>query len=118
VRRGLFVPVLLALLLLGLLAGPAASGQAQKPRVFVTTTKPFSVRGIRFKPQEVVTVVAWVDGRHTRRVQATAAGVFTVRYRGVTVGSCESYTVTARGNQGSRATTKVIVECPAPLQDP
>jgi hypothetical protein len=117
VRRGLLVPVLLAILLLGPLAGGAAS-QAQKPRVFVTTTEPFTVRGIRFHPHEVVTVVAWVGGRHTRRVQATAVGVFTVRYRGVALDSCESYTVTARGNQGSRATTKLIVECPAPLQEP
>jgi hypothetical protein len=118
VRRGLLVAVLLALLLVAPLAGRAASGQAQKPRVFVTTTEPFTVRGIRFQPQEVVTVVAWADGRHERLVRATTRGVFTVRYRTVRLGSCEGYTITARGNQGSRATAKLIVECPAPLQHP
>jgi hypothetical protein len=114
VRRGLLVPILLALLLVAPLGGRAASGQTQKPRVYVPTTKPFTVRGIRFHPQELVNVVAWVDGRHARRVRATATGVFTVRFRGITVGSCEGYTISARGNQGSRAGTKLIVECPAP----
>lgn len=117
-RRGLLVPVLLALLLLAPIAAGAASGQAQKPRVFVSTTKPFTVRGIRFQPQELVTVVAWVDGRHERRVRATTAGAFTVRFRGVRIASCEGYTVTARGSQGSRANVKLIVECPAPAPEP
>ena len=98
-----------------LVAASASAAHHARPRLVVTSTAPFTVRGVHFFARERVTVLASVRGRHVRRARANVHGVFIARFRGLTVGGCDSYFVRATGNLGSSATLKLMVEC-APEQ--
>jgi hypothetical protein len=108
---------LVVLVVVGLLGGASLSGASvgQRPRIAVTDTAPFVVHGSDFLAQERVTVT--VSSRNTVRkvVVAGASGSFTVKVRGVALGECNAYFVSAHGRRGSYAVRKVVPEC-NPLQ--
>jgi hypothetical protein len=107
--RGLVVSLAVFVLL------PASSGTARptaSPALTVPDTTPFVVRGSRFKANEKVRVVAQVEGRHVKTVFATAGGVFTARFPGVSVQGCTAYIVRATGSKGSSAYLRHLPACP------
>lgn len=103
--------VVLSLAVFALL--PAASGTARSTAatVRVPDTTPFVVRGNSFKSREQVRVVAQVQGRHVKIVRATATGVFTARFAGVSVKGCTAYIVRATGSKGSHAYLRHLPSC-------
>lgn len=108
----LITTFLVAATLLG--AGARASALTlPKPRLAVETN-PVIVLGRNFRAGERVRVTLTVLETHVHTVTASAAGAFSVRFRGVTIGGCSSYIATAVGNRGSRASFKRMVECPPP----
>ena len=93
---------------------PAASGTARptaSPALRVPNTAPFVVRGNSFKSREQVRVVTQVQGRHVKIVRATATGVFTARFAGVSVKGCTAYIVRATGSKGSHAYLRHLPAC-------
>jgi hypothetical protein len=61
-------------------------------------------------------VTASAGGRFTKIVTASSAGGFLVRFRRAHVDPCNGFAVTARGDEGSRASYKTPPqECP-PIQ--
>lgn len=97
---------------------PAVAGIGSGPALQVTDPSPFTVVGMRFVPLERVTVVAQVEGRHVQMATANAAGVFTVRFAGVTLGHCQAYIVRATGDRGSQAYLRSLSECMPPEPAP
>ena len=94
---------------------PVSSGSARPTAaatVRVPDTTPFVVRGSRFKAREKVRVVAQVEGRHVKTVVATATGVFTARFSGVSAQGCTAYIVRATGSKGSYAYLRHLPACP------
>jgi hypothetical protein len=70
------------------------------------------LRGLNFVPRERVHLVAYGPSRVTRDVRADGLGRFAVRLADVS--SCAGFSVTATGNDGSRATFKRPPgQCPA-----
>jgi hypothetical protein len=67
---------------------------------------PLTVRGTNFKRRETVVVTLSAGRRIVRRVVASAAGGFVVRFRYSAVGRCSSFTIQAVGLRGSRAVLK------------
>jgi hypothetical protein len=95
-------------------AGAAAGAGSARPTLTVRDFSPLTVRGTHFHSRELVTVTVVYRGRHDRRVRATAAGTFTVRFR-FSVEECAKYVVSARGDAGSRAFYKrPPTMCPNP----
>ncbi len=108
----------LALFIAITLLRPGASAAGGGPALQVTDLSPFTVRGTGFVPGEQVTVVAQVEGRHVSIVVASAAGTFTLRLSGVSLGPCPAYIVQATGNRGSRAYLRSVPECAQPRPAP
>jgi hypothetical protein len=109
-RRG--IGVLLSVLALGLLAAGAGSArpseevpQAQ-PTMMVGPLAPLTVRGIRFKAWERVTVTLDGGKRGTARVVASRAGAFRTEFR-ITLRACQTVTIRATGSRGSKAVRQV-----------
>ena len=71
-----------------------------KARLMPTSFAPPTLKGTNFKPGENVTVR--LEGLKTKRVQASSAGTFTVRFPS-RVDRCNGMTATAVGDKGSRA---------------
>jgi hypothetical protein len=71
-----------------------------KARLMPTNFAPPTLKGTSFKPGENVTIR--LEGLKTKRVQASSAGSFTVRFPS-RVDRCNGMTATAVGDQGSRA---------------
>jgi hypothetical protein len=93
---------------------PVSSGTARPTAaavVRVPDTTPFVVRGDRFRPNERVRVVALVGRRHVKTVVATAKGVFTARFPGISVRECNGYIVRATGSKGSTAYLRHLPSC-------
>jgi hypothetical protein len=105
------------LIVVGLLGGASLSGASvvQRPRITVTDTAPFVVHGSGFLARERVTVTVSSRNAVKRAVVAGIAGSFTVKVRGVELGECNAYFVSAHGRRGSYAVRKVVPEC-NPLQ--
>ena len=103
--------VVLSLAVFALL--PAASGTARPTAATlrVPDTTPFAVRGNSFKSRELVRVVAQVGGRRVKTVRASATGVFTARFVGVSVKRCNGYIVRATGKKGSYAYLRHLPAC-------
>jgi hypothetical protein len=82
-----------------------ASLRSARAHLVVLDRSPLTVRGTRFGAQEPVIVRVVVRGgpRFTKAVTAGAAGTWTVRFRGVSLGSCASFFLRAEGARGSRA---------------
>jgi hypothetical protein len=103
---------LAAVLILAAALVPLAAGASNRvARVTVPATSPVSVHGTNFRSHERVTVTVSEKGVRTKTVTANARGGFWTTFRGLTIGSCDLYTVRARGNRGSSAFLKVIPEC-------
>jgi hypothetical protein len=83
-----------------------------RPQVVVPDTSPFMVRGTGFHPGERVTLVVTAGSRVTRTITAGVRGGFTLRMTSVNLGSCAGYSVRATGSMGSRASMRIIPECP------
>ena len=91
---------------------PGSARPTAAATLSVPDTTPFAVRGSRFQAREQVRVVALVEGRHVKTAVATAAGVFTVRFSGVSVRGCAAYIVRATGSKGSVAYVRHQPACP------
>jgi hypothetical protein len=95
------------LLALAPLCTPVASASPQPARahLVVLERSPLTVRGTRFVAHEPVIVRVVLRGgpRVTKAVTAGAAGTWTVRFRKVSLGSCDSFFLRAEGARGSRA---------------
>jgi hypothetical protein len=87
-------------------ADRAPEQRSAKPQLLVAELYPLTVRGVRFKPGERVTVS--VDGgrRGAKSMRAGDRGGFTARFF-VTIPRCETVTIRAVGGRGSRAVTQV-----------
>jgi hypothetical protein len=108
--RGIVALTFAVLLLLPAIATGSSGAVAS---VRVADYRPFTVSGTEFKAKERVRVVAQVKGRHVKTVFATKTGVFTARFRGVSIRKCAGYVVRATGNKGSRAYLRHLPECPS-----
>jgi hypothetical protein len=95
------------LVALAALCTPVASASPQPARahVVVLERSPLTVRGTRFAAREPVLVRVVLRGgpRFTKAVTAGAAGTWTARFRGVSLGACDSFFLRAEGARGSRA---------------
>lgn len=103
------------LLALTLLFGGLGTQQGHA-RLTVTSTAPFTVHGVGFRPAERVTLTLAGGNRLTRVVVTNAAGRFT---RTVTLfrlkdSGCPAYGISARGSKGSIAFVKSFPECANP----
>ena len=104
--RSLAACALVALALAG-----TASTATRPASIRIATSKPFVVKGLRFKANETVRVVVSFKGTHTRVVKATARGAFTARFLRLKVRFCDGYIVRATGNKGSHAYVRRISDC-------
>jgi hypothetical protein len=104
------------IVLVTLALAAAASASAVRPRLAVTDEHPFTVRGSSFEPSEHVRLTVYAGNRFVRSVVATAHGTFVVRFRTARGDSCTGYAVSAVGNKGSRASLKLVRECPPPAE--
>ena len=98
---------------------PFTAVAVARPSVRVTDTAPFTVRGSHFAALERVRVTVDSKSNAVRTVTTTGLGAFFVRFRTLQVGYCPSYSVTAVGAKGSRATFRFVSrECPPPPAPP
>ena len=89
-----------------LMGGSAAAG---RPVLRLVDTGPLTLRGLGFKPHERVVVRFLGSGRSLARAVASDAGAFTLRMPGVEDdGSCTGFSVTATGDDGSKAVFKRV----------
>ena len=108
--------VLAAALAAVALAAGASSGAAG-PALRLADGAPATVVGYRFHPSERVTVTLTTRARHVRTVAASSTGGFRVTFTKVALTSaCSGWTVTARGDAGSRAAIvgKPLPDCAPP----
>jgi hypothetical protein len=102
----------------GLLCAAAAAlvaAAAPGASLELSRMHPVTVEGTGFHTRERVRVVLHDDsGRHRRRARADASGAFSTAFKGVVVGRCEAFSVTAVGRAGSRARVgrRAPVGCP------
>jgi hypothetical protein len=99
------VPALVTFALLAAGGGAAAPAQElppAKPTVLVGPLSPLTVRGVRFKPHERVTVTLDGGTRGTARVTASRTGGFRAEFR-ITLRPCRTVTIRATGSRGSKA---------------
>lgn len=112
--RGLFS--LLTLILVG--AGLAAQGVSGStgPTLRLVEQAPAAFAGRGFHPSEHVVVTLVSPARHSRTVVATSSGSFRVSFARVSLDPCVPWTVSARGDDGSRVTAaaKPLPECAPP----
>ncbi len=96
----------------------AEGTQTQRPQLTVTDTRPFEVRGAGFEPNERVQVLLALNGAQSwRSTVASRAGVFSVEFRGVSLGACSRFTMQALGSKGSRARVlprRAHIDCVSP----
>jgi hypothetical protein len=102
------IGALLTVAALGLLgagvgaAAPRDELPQAKPLVLVAGLAPLTVRGVRFKPLERVTVTLDGGKAGTARVVASRAGVFRAEFR-IRLLPCRTVTIRAVGSRGSKA---------------
>jgi hypothetical protein len=108
--------VTLAVAALLLTAGVSAA--SAHPRMQLVRMHPLTVQGRNFRGGERVRVVLrMATGRTVRRVRATGAGRFTVRFRGAHPGPCTRFSVVATGRRGSLAILAGVARphCQSPI---
>lgn len=96
-------------------AAPVATASTAKLRV--VKDLPLTLKGVSFKPAELVTVTVHVNDRKlTRTARSSAAGAFTVAFAGVRFDPCKSrLTAVAHGRRtGIVRLALPLRECPAP----
>jgi hypothetical protein len=95
-----------AVVLAALAAGQrgGADGGAAKPRLGVDLA-PFAVGGSGFRAGETVRITVRGAAASSRKAKANAAGQFSMRFPGLSVGGCRPgfLIITATGDMGSRA---------------
>ena len=85
---------------------PAATG---KPQLRVATLRPLAVLGTGFHGGESVRVTARTDtGVGTSSDEAGTAGRIGVRFPQLKLKRCPTYVISARGDEGSRATLRSV----------
>ncbi len=90
---------------------------AARPALRLLGMLPLKVQGVGFRPAEQVTLVLLLaESRSRSQARAGRTGRFVVTFRGVGVDRCTSFTVAARGDQGSRALVRQRAQsgCPGP----
>jgi hypothetical protein len=93
-------------------AGATATAEpADNASLRLLSLQPLTLKGQQFARRERVRVDVYGPARLTRRVVATRAGRFTLRFDGVTATRCDLVRAIAVGGQGSRAGVKIL---PAP----
>jgi hypothetical protein len=92
-------------------AAGASAGPGGKPSLGVLTMHPLTLQGSNFDARERVLVQAIGEAGASRRIVATRAGTFVVRFDSVSTSRCELIRAIAIGAGGSRATLKYL---PAP----
>ena len=86
---------------------PAGAGQtAAKPQLQLMDADVLTVRATGFHAREHVRLVVRAPGVVTRNATAGAGGGFTMRLTGVNPSACTGFSITATGDDGSRATLK------------
>jgi hypothetical protein len=86
----------------------------RRPVVVVTREAPFVVSGRSFRARERVALRAVIGSRvYTRNLRATATGTFRATFEAADA-ACHPYTVTARGDAGSRAAQTRRFDIPPP----
>ena len=103
-------PFVLALVLLG------SAGAASRPTLRITDDQPLVLRGAGFRPGEHVKVSVYAGtAGATKRMTATARGVFRARFANLDANACSAFGASAIGDKGSRAIYKRAPGmCPAP----
>jgi hypothetical protein len=97
----------LALALAASLASTAAASTIRYATLHLASLRPLVVSGSQFRPLERVgVIVTSPDGRMTRRVVASRAGTFRVRFGDAQVSRCTVPMVRAVGSSGSVAILK------------
>jgi hypothetical protein len=85
----------------------------RKASLVLVSESPVTLRGRGFRPAERVTVRLHAAGEsYAKRLQASAAGVFTARFTAVVATECEPLSVIATGAAGSRATMARKIQVP------
>jgi hypothetical protein len=111
--------IALAALAASVAVSGALASTAQAPHLRLASAAPLTVVGTGFVSHEVVQVVYHADQTWTRRVTATPAGAFTVRFGGVGFQACKLHRLSAIGSMGSKAYFKMpAVPCPPPPSEP
>ena len=95
--------IVMALVVLAAIAAPAAA--AARPELELTRSVPATVHGTGFHRHEHVRLVLRRSAHDfaLRRVTASATGSFSAAFRAIDVGPCAGFTLTAFGDEGSRA---------------
>jgi hypothetical protein len=108
-RRGIGVLTVLVIAVLAAVGSGRAGSVAPreevpvaKPTMLVGPLMPLTVRGLRFKAWERVTVTLDGGSRGTARVLANRAGTFRAEFR-IRLRACRTVTIRAVGSRGSRA---------------
>ena len=97
------VPVTVAAALLGATHGGEAKVTSDAA-LELTGTRPVAVHGTDFLSQERVTVVLRrPSGAYRRRVTASTGGAFSLTFRRVMLDRCDTFSIRAKGGDGSRA---------------
>jgi hypothetical protein len=105
-RRAAFALAALVALPAAALA-PAGLGQTPaKPRLQLMDADVLMVRATGFHAREHVRLVVRAPGVVTRNATAGTGGGFTMRLAGVNPNACTGFSITATGDDGSRATFK------------
>ena len=114
-RRAAFALAVLVALAAAVFA-PAGVGQtAAKPRLQLMDSDVLMVRATGFHAREHVRLVVRAPNLMTRNATAGTGGGFTMRLAGVNANTCTGFTITATGDDGSRATLKRAPgQCPLP----
>jgi hypothetical protein len=76
---------------------------ASKPRLMVGPLYPLTVRGLRFRSRESVTVMLDGGKRGMKKARANRSGTFRVQFD-VRIARCGTVNIRAVGARGSRAT--------------
>jgi hypothetical protein len=104
VTRAVKLPISIALAVLLAASFSSAGSAKRKAKLAVVDANPVVVAGRGFTPAERVTLRTRLDRRRiTKRVTASRTGRFTVSLA-ATNAECDSFTVSAIGREGSRAT--------------
>jgi hypothetical protein len=89
---------------LGVTHAPATDVKAQA-KLELLGTRPVAVHGTGFRSHERVRLVLrQPSGASRRKVRGDGAGVFTATFQTARVGRCGTFSITAHGRAGSRAT--------------
>jgi hypothetical protein len=94
---------------------PAMTAEQRSPTLRLVDRQPLVVRGAGFRPNERVSVTVSADEESaTRRLRASARGVFSASFARMALHPCDGLFASAVGASGNRATLKLKAQpqCP------